>query len=146
MADRYIDTAYVDAAMGQSVREGLLGESDLGDLDVIIEAATALVQGYLRNSGYTVLSTVDPTEVDPLVKLAVMALVWQMLASRPDNSLELPATWATSVYSLALGGILSGDVTLSLALTARDAVGGWSFTSRTARPAYTTREELEGWG
>jgi hypothetical protein len=72
VADRYIDVALVDAAIGRSVRESLVGDDAApGELLIVIELATALVQSYLRNSGYATPATQDPTEIlDGTVKLS----------------------------------------------------------------------------
>jgi hypothetical protein len=142
VADRYIDVALVDAAIGRSVRESLVGDDAApGELLIVIELATALVQSYLRNSGYATPATQDPTEIlDGTVKLAVVGAVWEMLAEKPDNSLQLPDNWATSMYRVALDGILSGSVVLNLTQNLGNAPGGITVSSRASRAT-----DLSGW-
>lgn len=146
MPERYIDVSYVDACMEQSVRVALLGEAAVGDLQVLIEAASAIVAGYMRNSGYAVPVTTPPATVadvaDPAVKQAVMCVVWEMLAARPNQTLELPRTWATMPYRLALDGILSGTMQLGMPQSASSSVGGFICSTR---PSRATREQLGGY-
>lgn len=142
MADRYIDVAYVDSCIGSEVRESLIGDDAAAD-EILrhIERATSTVKAYLRNSGYTCPVTQDPADIDDeTVKDAVMCLVWERLAAKPNNSLELPATWATGPYRIALEGILSGTVQLSLPQNTGSAPGGITVGTSTSRAT-----DLTGW-
>jgi len=144
VADRYIDVAYVDARIGRSVRESLVGDDAAPDeLLLHIEDATADVQGFLRNSGYTCLATQDPTDIEePVVKRAVMCIVWESLAMKPDSSLAMPENWATMPYRRALDGILSGTMTLNLPQAIGNAPGGVTISTREPR---ARAEDLETW-
>ena len=142
MADRYIDVAYVDSCIDRSVRVSLIGDEAAADeLLRHIERATSLVKGYLRNSGYTCPATQDPSTIDDeTVKDAVIAIVWEKLAGKPNASLTLPDGWATGPYRLALEGILSGSVQLSLPQSTKNAPGGITVGTRVARAT-----DLSGW-
>lgn len=149
MADKYIDATYVDAFISQSVRESLTADYGI-DLDVIIESATALVKGKLRNSGYSTPST----STDAGVMSAVMAATWLALAAQPASTLKLPEDWKSLPLFQSYAEILSGDYQCdpasNHALTSADAVGGWSFSdstsgSTTALPQRTSRSNLAGY-
>lgn len=146
MPERYIDVSYVDACLEQSVRVGLLGEAAVGDLQILIEGASAIVAGYLRNSGYGLPTTTIPGTTadvaDPAVQQAVMCVVWEQLAARPNQQLELPKTWATMPYRIALDGILSGTMQLGLPQSAASSPGGFLASSSQAR---SRRDQLGGY-
>jgi len=142
VADRYIDVAYVDTCIDRTVRESLIGDEAAADeLLRLIERKTSFVKGYLRNSGYTCPATQDPADIeDDVVKDAVMCLVWEALSFKPNNSLPLPENWATGTYRLALEGILSGTVQLSLPQSTKNAPGGITVGSSVSRAT-----DLTGW-
>lgn len=142
MADRYIDVAYVDSCIDRTVRESLIGDEAAADeLLRHIERATSFVKGYLRNSGYTCPTTQDPSTIDDeTVKDAVMCLVWEKLAAKPNTSLPLPEGWATGPYKLALTGILSGSVQLNLPQSTKNAPGGITVGTSVSRAT-----DLTGW-
>jgi hypothetical protein len=142
VADRYVDVDLVDVAIGRSVRESLVGdEAEPGELLTVIELGTALVQSYMRNSGYACPATQDPDDIeDGTVKLAVLAAIWEMLAEKPNNSLQLPENWATSMYRTALDGILSGTVQLNMPQATTNAPGGITVGTSVSRAT-----DLTGW-
>jgi hypothetical protein len=147
VADRYIDVAYVDSCIGSTVRDSLVGDGadpdELLELLTLIERKTNFVQGYLRNSGYSCPVTQSPADVsDATVKDAVMCLVWEALAFKPNNSIPLPDGWATGTYRLALEGILSGTVQLNLPQGVKSSVGGITASARVSR---ARQEDLGGW-
>ena len=142
MADRYIDVAYVDSCIDRSVRVSLIGDEAAADeLLRHIERATSFVKGYLRNSGYTCPATQDPSTIDDeTVKDAVMCLVWERLAGKPNASLALPEGWKEGPYRLALEGILSGAVQLNLPQSTKNAPGGITVGTVASRAT-----DLSGW-
>jgi hypothetical protein len=146
MAERYIDVSYVDACLEQSVRVGLLGEAAVGDLWTLIEGASAIVAGYLRNSGYLLPATTPPSTIadvgDAAVKQAVMCVVWEQLAARPNQTLMLPENWASMPYRIALDGILSGTMQLGLQQSAASSPGGFLGSDRASRAG---RDQLGGY-
>jgi hypothetical protein len=110
------------------------------NLTMLIERATDLVKGYLRNSGYTPPTTQDPTTIgDSTVILATISAVRKMLCSMPSSSLQLPEAYATHPEQVAFVGILSGDSVLTLTRSSIAAVGGWGFTSTTSNPDKASR-------
>jgi hypothetical protein len=147
MADQYITVAYVDARIGMSVRQAL-SDDGVAVLSAV-ETATALVQGRLRNSGYTT----PTTTTDQGVMAAVMGCVWQSLADQP-NGINLPDNWKTNPYYLAMVDVLNGDYqpdpSGSHSLNTRDAVGGAVFsdsssTASTVRAQRSSRTNLAGY-
>ena len=98
--------------------------------------------------------TTDPTTIgDKTVCLATEALVAYSLSKIPEVSQSLPEGWDKSPQTIALEGILSGDVTLSLSLTTISAVGGVGFSESDpsvsvadgGRPQRASRKELAGY-
>ncbi len=141
----YIDSTFVDAYLGTAVRTALVSDSG-ANLTTLIEGATAIVQTALRNSGYSV----PTTTTDDTVKLAVMGALWVTLSSRPEYQIALPENWKEHPCRAAYVGILNGDCPVTLSLTSRDAVGGFSFSdastsSSTGRVAYASRSAMKGW-
>lgn len=152
MADRYIDEAYVHAAMEASVVRALLSGAG-SNLNTLIESNTDLVKGYLRNSGYTLPSPTAPaTEVrvtdvtDAAVKLAVLCCVRRSLCSLPSSSLELPEDYNAHPETIALRGILSGDVILSLSQSTIQSPGGMKFSDSRLKPQLSSNAMLFGSG
>lgn len=150
MADRYLTESDVYAHVEADVVRSILAPSGTS-LAMLIERATALVQGSLRNSGYTVPSTQDPTTIaDQSVVLATLCHVRNMLCSMPSTSLERPDSYKDKTHPemIALLGILSGDLILNLPRSDIQSVGGWGFTSTTAHPERASRTsfcQLKGW-
>lgn len=132
MADRYIDIAYIDACLDSTVRLALAESAD--DIYLLIEDATAEVQGLMRNSGYSLpAAPIVVADVHPTIRSAVMAGVWERLAMRPRNSIELPANWASMSYARARDGIESGLIPLGSGQSTDNAPGGWMFTDATTK-------------
>lgn len=144
MADQYIDTTYIDAHLGTNYRTGATVSGV--NITTQIEAATALVQGYLTNSGYATPSTTS----DENVKLATLGAFRVLLASVPEATVPLPDGWDDHPARIAYLGILSGELPVSHALTNISAVGGWKASEHrsTVTGAFTqraSRDELEGY-
>jgi hypothetical protein len=141
VADRYIDVAYVDARIDRSVRVSLIGDEAAADeLLRFIEDGTAATQAVMRNSGYACPATQDPTDIDPVVKQAVMSKVWEALAMKPNASLELPPNWENGPYREAWKGILSGALQPNMPQSTKNAPGGITVGTRVARAT-----DLSGW-
>lgn len=104
MPDRWIDVTYVDAFLGSSVRSSLTSDSG-ASLLIIIEAATAVVQGFMRAAGYVIGSGITATDANPAAKAAIMACVWEMLADRPKFGVKLPDNWDDHPLKIAFDGI-----------------------------------------
>lgn len=145
MADQYIDAAYVRNFLGTNVEGTIEAYTGVG-LTQHIEAATSLVQSYLRNSGYET----PATTTDETVKMATMGAVWQTFASVPEASLPLPENWADHPLRIAYIGILDGSAQLTLTQADANAPGGMTFSdstsgANTARTPYATRANLRGY-
>lgn len=145
MADNYLDSADYDTLLGADVHAAAIEAIGAAGVTRTAELATAYVQGYLRNSGYTVPAPDDLT--NDLVRLAVSAAFLELVFAVPEISQPLPAAWATSISKRALEGILSGDTQLDLPQSAVDAPGGWSMSTSSAvtRPQRTSRREMSGY-
>lgn len=145
MADSYIDTDYIKANLGTGVYDAIAAVTGTSFTQRIY-SATALVQSYLRNSGYAT----PATTTDETVKLAVLGALWQMACSTPETNLALPEAWEDHPARLALKGIVKGDVQIAgHALSIPDAVGGWGFTEHATgatdtRQQRASRKELAG--
>lgn len=151
MADAYVTEAEFEQLVGSGWVDAVQGYSGLS-LTPHIEFATALVQSRLRNNGYAVPSgtIATTTNIDPLVKSAVVALAWESLASVPKAGLRLPDEWESHPFRIAWADIYSGVATLNLSITKISAKGGWkasshSTTTTTGLPQRSRRRELEGY-
>ena len=149
MADRYLDSTYIQSFLGSGYEAAAIGTTGVVR-NTLIEAATSVIQVVLRNSGYSCPSTQDPADVEEFVKLGTLGCYWQMLATIPEASVPLPAEWATHPAKLAYAAILSGDAKLAADPSNVGAVGGWKWTENDpdvddSRPPRATREELEGY-
>lgn len=147
MADRYIDTTFVRAHLGTGYSSAALvtGTSET----VLIEGATALVKSALKNSGYPVIATQTPSEVDELVKFGVLAAFREMLAAIPEAAQPLPENWESHFAKRILNSIIDGDFPIpSLDPSTTGAVGGHEFTDplvTTNNARKTTKTELAGY-
>ena len=149
MADRYIDETFIKAHIGGGYYDAVAALTGVS-VGVIIESATALVQGAMRNSGYTPPATTDPADVEPAVKVAALGLFVEMFANVPEKAIALPPNWATSPIKITTEAILSGNMRLAAEPSQAGAVGSAIFTSATegvegARPPRASREQLEGY-
>lgn len=145
MADQYIDQTYVRAFFGTSLETAITGITGVS-LTQQIEAATGLIQSYLRNSGY---GTPDTT-TDQTVMLGTLGALVETLSSIPEVSLPLPENWAEHPARIAYVGILNGDAQVTHALDKSAAVGGWKASEhRTgitdSRTQYASRKNLAGY-
>jgi hypothetical protein len=126
---QYINETILASYMGQALVTRIAALSGVS-LTTTIEQGSDILGSYLRNNGYTVPTTTDPTTItDRTVHAATVAIVWEALASIPELSVPLPEGWETHPCVLARDGILNGSATLSLALNTTTAVGGNEFTS-----------------
>lgn len=147
MADAYIDQDYCYARFGETLTTGLSVKLG-GVLSASIESSTASIQRALVARGYSAPATTE----DEFVKLAVFGCLWEMLASMPKASVQLPKGWADNPYKRAYEDILSGDADLtgspSHSHTVSRGVGGWLFSDRSATsddPQKTSKDELAGY-
>lgn len=149
MADRYLSSTYIQAALGSGYEAAVIAISGV-DRNVLIEQATSLIQAAMRNNGYAPPATQDPDDVEELVKLGTLGCYRELLASIPEGSIPLPEGWSTNPAKLTYAAILSGDARLSATPTVANAVGGWSMTESDpdvdgSRPQRASRSELAGY-
>lgn len=130
MADRYIDEDYVKACIGGGYYDAVVALTSVS-IGVLIDGATSLIQGFMRNSGYDPPSTEDPDDVEELVKLATMGALRVRLASIPEKAIPLPENWNEHPEKVAYVGIESGAVKLAADPSQESAVGGMIFTDST---------------
>jgi hypothetical protein len=136
VADRYIDLAYVQACLEDTIADSLA--DDLDDLNLLIEDASGEVAALLRNSGYDLpTAPITVADVHPVIRSATMCGVWERLAMRPKYSLTLPDNWAEMPYRRALDGIESGDLVLGSGQSSDTAPGAWLFTEITSKTGGT---------
>jgi hypothetical protein len=145
MADNYLDSGEYDAHLGADVHAAAVEAVGVEGVERLAELATAYVQGYLRNSGYTVPAPADLT--NDLVRLAVGAAFMELIFAIPSLSQPLPPGWEQAISKRALEGILSGDTQLDLQQSVIAAPGGWSMStsSPATRPQRTSRREMSGY-
>lgn len=139
MPDRYIDQEYVRGHIGSQIESAMSGVPGVS-LTTIIEAATALVQLSLRKHGYPTSSAGD----DPLVKLATLGAVWQMLSSIPAITLKLPEDWEKHPAKVARDAIEAGA---PLGLDVETAQS-WLMSDNgpsSSSPKKTSLDELKVW-
>ena len=149
MADRYIDATYIKAHLGGGYYDAVVAVTSVS-VGVQIEAATSLIQAYMRNSGYETPETQDPDEVEEVVKLATLGAFRELFSSVPEVTVKLPDDWASNPAKVAYVGIVSGEAKLAADPEQEGAVGGMVFTDATegasgARPPRASRESLEGY-
>ncbi len=148
MADRYIDEAYYQAHLGSGYTGAALATAGV-DADVLIEASTALVKSAMKNSGYPLVATQDPADVDELAKLATLEVFRWKLANIPEAQLPLPEGWETSIGGQMVAKIIDGDYPIpSLDPSVTGSVGGMTVTDpedETNAARVTTRTELAGY-
>jgi hypothetical protein len=152
VADRYIDEAYVYAAMGANVVRSQLSGSGIS-LSTIIEQSTGTTKGFLRANGYTPPTTQDPASItESMVKEATMALVRMKLCSMPERTLPLPEDWNDHPEKLALNILRAkhekGDAILDLPQSTVGSPGGATFTNTTTAPQRQPRassDQLKGY-
>ncbi len=144
MADQYINAAYITAHLGSDYYTAAVAHSS--DVDVLIEASTALVQSAMKNSGYTLVATQDPADVDELAKFATLEVFRWKLANIPEATLPLPEGWESSIGGQMVAKIIDGDYPMpSLDPSAVGSIGGMTVTDplvTTNAERKTTRTEL----
>lgn len=148
MADQYIDATYIQAHLGSGYEAAAVATSGIVRV-TIIEAATAFVQGKLRNSGYSPVSTEDPADVEELVKLATYGAYREMLATIPEAAVALPENWNAHPARMAYVDLVNGELQLAATPSNIAAVGGWQWSESDpdvddALVQRASREELEG--
>ncbi len=147
MAAKCLDATYIQARLGTAYYTAALATGV--DVDVLIEEATAIIQGARKNSGYAVLTSEDPADYDALTKLGAHAVFREALASIPESTIPLPDNWETSFERMVMQRIIDGD----LPIPAEDpsvagGVGGAVFTDPLITTNYerkTTKTELGGY-
>lgn len=138
MANQYLDTTYVDAFLGSSVRAALFtptgGSYSTANFNTLAQAATADIETALRNSGYTppTATVATASTVDAYVRLAAYGSFCELASVRPEKALKLPENWENNPAKVAYQRILDGDANLSdsLTLTASEAIGGVTFSEQ----------------
>lgn len=148
MADRYIDSTYVESFLGTNLVTAITSVSGVV-LNTQIEAATAAVQMFMRNSGYATPTSTDPTEIEEAVKVAVLGALLYTLLQVPETKIVLPEGIENHTALVAWRGILSGEAQLAASVDVSAAVGGWQASEHrsSVTGAYTqkaSRKELEG--
>lgn len=129
MSATYITATYIDSFVGADVRAALFTDS-AGDysptiLGVQINAASALIKAYAKNSGYDL----GDTTTDDSVMLATLGALMRVAYSRPDKNVAIPEGFGEHPATLAYLGILSGDMPiLSATPNVGAEVGGFQFT------------------
>jgi len=145
MADQYIDSAYIIDHIGSDY---LTAATATGlDITVMIEGATALIQGALRQAGYPTPSTTTPSEVEELTKLAVLGAFVEELNGVPENGVSMPESWERSPAFRAYAGILNGTLQPAAAVDKSAAFGGFKWSDGTSsagvvRTRRVTRKEF----
>lgn len=145
MPAAYIDENFVDAMIGEALREELhTDDPDDGYLqssfDTIVELASERVRGWAASSGYE--TALGDTTTDARVKLATYGVYVELAFGRPSKNLPLPEGWSDHPAQTAIQEIHDGTMKLAADPTASTAVGGMIFSSGTDRPAYTDRDDL----
>lgn len=145
-ADAYVDEEYVTKHLGANFTEAIQRIQGV-DLVQIIASATAMMQGYLRNSGYAVPT---PSTDDELVKLGTLWPIRMALSMVPEASIPLPKDFDKLSEFITFKGILSGDLPLGLAPSQIGAVGAMKFSdssadSSTGLPQRASRANLRGY-
>lgn len=150
MSASYITAAYIDSFVGADVRAALFTDS-AGDysatiLGVQINAASALIKSYAKNSGYDL----GDTTTDDAVMLATLGALLRVAYSRPDKNVAIPENFSEHPATLAYMGILSGDMPiLSVTPNKGAEVGGFQFTESDpdvtgSVPRRTSKTEMAG--
>jgi hypothetical protein len=134
VANQYLDTTYVDAYLGASVRAALFtdegGAYSSTNFNTVAKAATSLVETALRNSGYTVPSATVSTcsTVAEYVRLAAFGAFVDLAYNRAEKRLKIPQDWNTHPAKTAYRAIIDGDANLDLTLSVVGAIGGFTFS------------------
>ncbi len=148
MADRWIDTTLIRAHLGTGYSSAALAVTGVSE-SVLVESCTALVKSAMKNSGYPLIATQDPSTVDELAKLAVLEVFRWKLANIPEAQLPLPVDWETSLGGKLVAGIIEGTYPMpSLDPSTLGSVGGSAFTDpliSTNAARKTTKDELAGY-
>ncbi len=147
MADTYVSETYVENALGANYVAAVAAALDL---DQVREAATAVVQVAMRNSGYTAGADTDGATVEEFVKLATLGALQEMIASSPEVSIPLPANWETNPNKMAFQQIVDGTAALAGTPSQIGGVGGMKMTSAdpddpNGIPRRTTRTNMQGY-
>jgi len=138
VANQYLDTDYVDAFLGSSVRSALFtptgGSYSTTNFNTLAQTATAMVETALRNSGYTppIATVSTASTVDPYVRMATYGVFCELASTRPEKALKLPESWETNPAKMAYQAILSGDANLDLTLIVSSAIGGITFSEQSS--------------
>ena len=134
MANQYLDTGYVDAYLGTSVRQALFtpegGSYSSVNFNTVAQAATSIVETALRNSGYTppTATVGSASSVDAYVRLASFGCFVDLAYNRAAKRLRLPQDWENNPAKQAYRAIIDGDADLSLTVAVSGAIGGFVFS------------------
>lgn len=146
MADRYLNSAYIEDSLGTAFLSAV--QVSGVDLNVKIEQATSSVQGYMRNDGVTPPSTQDPSAVAEDVKLVVLGALMDLLYTIPEVSLALPENFERHIAWRTFEDLREGRFQLAQTPDKVNAVGGWLWSDGTStgdRPPFAGRSDLEDW-
>jgi hypothetical protein len=137
MANQYLDTGYVDAYLGTSVRAALFTDSSSGvysstNFNTVAKGASAIIETALRKSGYTPPTATVGTvsSVDEFIKLATYGAFIELAYNRPEHRLKLPENWDSSNPKLAYEAILNGDADVDLPVNTETAISGIAFSEQ----------------
>lgn len=122
MAAAYIDSTYVDNAIGSGVRAAYVDSTALTQL---INAASAVVKSAAKNSGHALGDTTS----DDLVKLATFGVMLPMLYGVKGSKVPDQFLVAVNIADSVITGKLP---LLETTPSAETAVGGNSFTESDA--------------
>jgi hypothetical protein len=142
----YIDTDFVDAFIGESVREDLFDDGAgyvSANFTVLATVASERVRGWASSSGYE--TQMGDTTTDYRVMLATVGVFIPLAYARPSKTLPLPEDWDAHPSHTAIEEIQSGKMKLEVDPATATAVGGMLFTSATSRPAKADRDEMAGY-
>lgn len=154
MADNYLESDDYAAQLGSDVVDAITEAIGTSGIDSLAQQATAFVQGFLQNSGYST-PTLDEmvnagTPGLAVLKLAVGAALRELVSAIPNISMPLPPTWKDDVGKRTLEGILSGDMqVVGLTQNVSTSPGGWLMTAssgtREQFKQRTSRRQLSGY-
>lgn len=137
----WIDTSYVDNAIGSTVRAAVTGSSQTV-FDQFEAMARARVKESASVAGY---SLPDSNVTDQLKDLCCG--VWIVLAYAMREGLRVPEQYRDIMYRLAM--VASGQAQLSgYTPSSRDGVGGATFSATSgtdSRPQQFARSKLTQW-
>ena len=137
----WIDTTYVDNAIGSTVRTAVTNSSSTV-FDQFEEAARARVKEAASIAGYSLPDTTTSAQLKDLC-----CGVWVTLAYGTRKGLVVPERFRDVIYRLDL--VASGKARLvDYTPSSRDGIGGSTFSATTGtdgRPQQMSRKALSQW-